>query len=78
MEDLRQKVHSVTYIDGASTIRQFLRDGQIQELRLTRVPILLGISLFDGLGKQVNLEHVNTKQYTNGLVTTHSSLLRCY
>ena len=80
MQQLYAKGHRRAYIDGGTTIQHFLREHLIQELILTRVPILLGdgISLFGinkqqqlGDGENVNLRHVETKSYANGLVKTH-------
>ena len=58
------------YIDGGITLQRFLRDGLIQRLIITRVPVLVGesIPLFGNLPHDVRLEHVMTKQYKSGLV----------
>lgn len=59
------------YIDGGFTVQCFLKEGLVDNLVLTQVPMLLGegISLFnDSLGRQVKLAHLNTKVYPNGLV----------
>ena len=62
---------SHAYIDGGYTIRQFLKAGLIQRMVLTRVPILLGdgIPLFEDQGR-LNLSHVSTRSWPNGLVQT--------
>lgn len=58
------------YIDGGITIQNFLKEGLIDELIITRVPIILGggISLFASLENSLTLEHVNTEIFDNGLV----------
>lgn len=58
------------YIDGGKTIQNFLKDGLIQELIITMVPILIGsgIPLFGSLSHDVHLEHVATRQFDDGLV----------
>jgi dihydrofolate reductase len=60
------------YIDGGVTIQRFLREGLIQRLIITRVPVLIGegIPLFGSLPKDVRLEHVKTQHYAGGLVKT--------
>jgi dihydrofolate reductase len=60
------------YVDGGVTIQRFLREGLIQKLILTRVPVLIGqgIPLFGSLPKDIRLEHVETKHYQSGLVKT--------
>ncbi len=58
------------YVDGGVTIQQFLREGLIQRLIITRVPVLIGqgIPLFGALGQDLRLEHVQTQAYASGLV----------
>lgn len=60
------------YVDGGITVQRFLRDGLIQRLIITRVPVLIGegIPLFGSLPKDVRLEHVKTQHYPSGLVKT--------
>lgn len=58
------------YVDGGITIQRFLRDGLIQRLIITRVPVLIGegIPLFGSLPRDVRLRHVATQQFASGLV----------
>lgn len=58
------------YVDGGITIQRFLGAGLIQRLIITRIPVLIGdgIPLFDQLGRDVRLEHVDTRHWPNGLV----------
>jgi len=58
------------YVDGGNTIQRFLRAGLVQELTITRIPILLGdgIPLFGALGRDIKLQHVETKVYPNSFV----------
>lgn len=58
------------YIDGGSTVRQFLRAGLVHRLIITRIPVLIGsgISLFGQLERDVVLRHVTTRQFAGGLV----------
>ena len=60
------------YIDGGITIQRFLREGQIQRLIITRVPVLIGdgIPLFASLPRDIRLRHVATQPYPSGLVKT--------
>ncbi len=61
------------YVDGGITIQEFLRAGQIQQLTVTRVPVLIGegIPLFGSLPHDVKLEHIATQAYATGLVKSH-------
>lgn len=64
------------YVDGGITIQGFLREGLIQRLIITRIPVLLGegIPLFGALPADVRLRHVGTRQYASGLVQSEYSL----
>ena len=60
------------YVDGGITVQRFLREGLIQRMIITRVPVLIGqgISLFGALPNDIRLEHVHTQSYASGLVKT--------
>ncbi len=60
------------YIDGGSVIRSFLSAGLIEDMVLTRIPVLIGrgIPLFGPLLKDVRLLHIDTVAYPSGLVTS--------
>lgn len=58
------------YVDGGTTIQSFLRNGLIDELTITRVPVLIGegISLFGATGHDIRLNHISTKAFPSGFV----------
>jgi dihydrofolate reductase len=58
------------YVDGGVTIQRFLRDGLIQRLIITRVPVLIGegIPLFGSVPHDIQLRHIATRTYPSGLV----------
>ena len=58
------------YVDGGVTIQRFLREGLIQRLIITRVPVLIGegIPLFGPLQHDIRLKHVATRHFPSGLV----------
>ena len=58
------------YVDGGKVIQSFLRAGLIDDMIVTRVPILLGsgIPLFGALDADVMLRHAGTTSFTSGLV----------
>jgi dihydrofolate reductase len=58
------------YIDGGQTIQAFLDAGLINELIITRIPVLLGqgIPLFSQIGSEHELRHVGTYVSDNGFV----------
>lgn len=58
------------YVDGGLTIQSFLKEGLIDELIITRIPVLLGSgkALFGAVPSDVWLEHVSTQAYPFGFV----------
>lgn len=58
------------YVDGGKTIQGFLDAGLIQQLIITRIPILIGrgIPLFGPLKRDIKLRHIETRQFASGLV----------
>lgn len=58
------------YVDGGKTIQGFLNAGLINELIITRVPILIGtgVPLFGPVNHDIKLETVATRQFDNGFV----------
>ena len=66
------------YIDGGKTIQGFLNAGLIQEIIITRVPVLLGsgIPLFGALDSDKKLHHLETHSFENGFVQSKYKILR--
>lgn len=58
------------YVDGGITIQRFLRARLIQEMTITRIPVLLGqgISLFGSDGTELQLRLLSTREFDNGFV----------
>jgi len=58
------------YIDGGKVIQSFLKEDLIDELIITRVPVLIGtgIPLFGWLDNDLQFEHLKTDIYSDGLV----------
>lgn len=61
------------YIDGGTTIRNFLKEDLIDEMILTKIPILLGggASLFGDLPNELEFELIETKTYLNQVTQSH-------
>ncbi len=64
------------YIDGGITIQRFLASGFIDRLVITRVPVLIGagIPLFGPVPGDIDLHHVATRSYRNGLVQSEYNI----
>src|SRR5512132_360032 len=58
------------YIDGGVTVQGFLREGLIQRMTITRIPVLLGsgIPLFGPLPGDMHFAHVATRSFASGMV----------
>lgn len=58
------------YLDGGVTIQRFLREGLVDEMTITIIPILIGdgLPLFGTLDKDVKLELVRSQSFKNGFV----------
>jgi len=58
------------YIDGGKTIQSFLVEDLINEITITKVPVLIGegIPLFSNIPKDIKLHHLKTVSYKNGFV----------
>ena len=68
--ELRREYEHVWLVGGAQLARAFLADGQVDELRLSLVPVLLGsgVPLFRSGGEPHGLEHLETRTYDTGIV----------
>ncbi|WP_268036307.1 dihydrofolate reductase family protein [Algoriphagus sp. PAP.12] len=73
LETIHSKGFSRLYIDGGKTIQSFLKEGLINELIITTIPILLGggFSLFGELNSLINFELKSSKVYLGNYVQNH-------
>ena len=70
IESLTNEGVTHIYVDGGVTLQRFLADECVDELTITHIPILLGdgLPLFGSINHDVQLEHLETKTFSNGLV----------
>ncbi len=64
------------YIDGGKTVQSFIMEGIVTDIIVTKIPVLIGdgIPLFGNPGKDISLNLVEAKGYTNGFVQLHYRL----
>ncbi len=69
-DELRKSGAKHLYIDGGKTIQGFLNAGLIQEMIITRVPVLLGsgIPLFGELDSDKKLRLLESRSFDSGFV----------
>lgn len=67
LKHIHEKGYERLYIDGGTTIRNFLKADLIDEMILTTIPILLGggSSLFGEMPVELKFELVGSKTYLN-------------
>ena len=70
MRRLEQRGWKAAYVDGGTTIQSFLRAGLVEDMVISRIPVLIGdgISLFGPLDADLVLDHVSTRAFPSGLV----------
>lgn len=72
MEHLDTEGWHRVYVDGGKVVQSFLSEGLIEDMTLTHVPILIGdgLPLFGPLTNDIDLEHLETRSYPSGLVSS--------
>ena len=70
IESLKDKGFINLYVDGGETIQGFLKEDLIDEMIITRVPILLGsgVPLFGKDNLELKFEHAGTEVFNKMLV----------
>ena len=78
LNQIHQKGYHNLYIDGGSTIQNFLKEDLIDEMRITTIPILLGggFPLFGDLDHPMQFEHIESKVFLNQIVQDHYKRVR--
>jgi dihydrofolate reductase len=78
LEKLSQDGIKRIYLDGGKVIQSFLREGLVDDMIITTIPILIGkgIPLFGDLEKDIKLRHVETKTWHNGFVQSKYEVLK--
>lgn len=70
---LSNEGYSSIYVDGGKVIQSFLTENLLDEIIITKVPVLIGngIPLFGELHNDIPLKHLKTQLFDNGLVMSH-------
>ena len=77
-EELDMSGAKHVYVDGGKTIQGFIDVGLIDEITITRVPILIGdgIPLFGILDNDKKLRHLETRSFENGFVQSKYAIIK--
>lgn len=78
LEELALQNLRRVYVDGGQVIQSFLREGLIDEMVITTVPVLIGSGkpLFGAVGREVDLELVASRSFPSGLVQSSYRVVR--
>ena len=78
LEKLAQKGHKHIYLDGGQVVRSFLRQGLVDDLTLTVIPVLLGdgIPLFGKLEKELQLDLLESRSWKNGFAQLKYQIIK--
>lgn len=78
MDDLEGQGWRRAYVDGGKVIQSFLAEDLIEDILLTRVPALIGdgLPLFGATPRDIKLEHVETKAFPSGLVSSKYNIAK--
>ncbi|MGI0116462.1 dihydrofolate reductase family protein [Zooshikella sp. RANM57] len=70
VDRLKHEGERRVYIDGGVTIQAFLQAELVDDITITRIPVIIGegLPLFAQIGHDVSLTHIATKVYDNGFV----------
>jgi dihydrofolate reductase len=65
--------YSSIYVDGGKVIQAFLKEDLINELIISKAPVLIGsgIALFGSLNRDLEFTHIKTDVCSNGLVRSY-------
>ena len=78
LDQIHEKGYIRLYIDGGTTIQNFLKEDLIDEIIITTIPILLGGGslLFGELPNELKFEHLESHLYLDALVQDRYRRLR--
>ena len=82
LDELVMKLHREgikhIWVDGGTTISQFLSRQLVDEMTLSIIPVVLGsgIPLFHGSDKEIPCRLISSQSYRSGLVQMHYEIIR--
>lgn len=76
LQKLSEAGYQRAYIDGGKAVQSFLTAGLIQDMIITRIPVLIGsgLPLFGPIDNDQKLRHINSRTFENGFVQSEYEL----
>jgi dihydrofolate reductase len=70
LQELARRGARHIYLDGGLTLQRFLREGFVDEMTITTLPVLIGggLPLFGALERDVKLDLIGSQSFENGFV----------
>lgn len=77
LSELESRGAQHIYLDGGATIQRFLREGLVDEMTITTIPVLIGegLPLFGSLERDMKLELISSVSFENGFVQNKYKVL---
>jgi dihydrofolate reductase len=77
LEKLSQEGFKRLYLDGGKVIQSFLREGLVDDMTLTTIPVLIGegLPLFGHIDKDIKLRLLECRSWNNGFVQSKYQVL---
>ncbi|NCF69801.1 MAG: dihydrofolate reductase [Chloroflexi bacterium] len=77
LEKLSQEGFKRLYLDGGKVIQSFLREGLVDDMTLTTIPVLIGegLPLFGRIDKDIKLRLLECRSWNNGFVQSKYQVL---
>lgn len=78
VEKLSREGYRHIYLDGGQVIQSFLRDGLVDDMTLTTIPVLIGDGrpLFGRVEKDIKLRLLKSRSWDNGFVQSRYQVLK--
>lgn len=77
VKELEKRKVKHIYLDGGVTIQRFLREGLVDEMTITTIPVLIGegLPLFGSLEKDIKLKLLKSESFKSGFVQNKYKVL---
>lgn len=80
LDKLSKEGYKHIYLDGGKVIQSFLREGLVDDMTLTTIPVLLGegLPLFGHLEQDIKLQLWESRSWDNGFVQSRYQVIKSF